>query len=53
MLIEGNFPHHGAVAFGHFGKSLYEIFKFLGVPTDEIGINRPAAIAYAGENPFA
>ena len=53
VLIEGNFPHHGAVAFGHFGKSLYEIFKFLGVPTDEIGINRPAAIAYAGENPFA
>ena len=21
VLIEKNFPHHGAVAFGHFGKS--------------------------------
>ena len=26
-LIEKNFPHHGAVAFGHFGKQLYEVFK--------------------------
>mgnify|MGYP000108004950 CR=1 FL=1 len=24
VLIEKNFPHHGAVAFGHFGKTLYE-----------------------------
>ena len=30
VLIEGNYPHHGAVAFGHFGKSLYEIFKYIG-----------------------
>ena len=27
VLIEKNFPHHGAVAFGHFGKALYEVFK--------------------------
>ena len=31
VLIEGNYPHHGAVAFGHFGKALYEIFKYIGV----------------------
>ena len=27
VLIEKNFPHHGAVAFGHYGKALYEVFK--------------------------
>ena len=27
VLIEGGFPHHGAVAFGHYGKALYEVFK--------------------------
>ena len=26
VLIEKNFPHHGAVAFGHFGKTLFEYF---------------------------
>ena len=26
VLIEKNFPHHGAVAFGHYGKALYEVF---------------------------
>ena len=26
VLIEGNVPHHGAVAFGHYGKALYEVF---------------------------
>lgn len=29
VLIEKNFPHHGAVAFGHFGKILYEVFKYI------------------------
>ena len=24
VLIEGNYPHHGAVAFGNYGKALYE-----------------------------
>ena len=31
VLIEKNYPHHGAVAFGHFGKALYEVFKYVGV----------------------
>lgn len=50
VLIEGNYPHHGAVAFGHFGKTLYEVFKYLGVP--EIGFNQPKGMLYQSENPF-
>ena len=50
-LIEKNFPHHGAVAFGHFGKQLYEVFKYLGV--EEIGFNQPAGMLYKSENLFA
>lgn len=50
-LIEKNFPHHGAVAFGHFGKELFEVFKYLGV--EEIGFNQPAGMLYKTENPFA
>lgn len=53
VLIEGNYPHHGAVAFGHFGKTLYEIFKYIGVPVEEIGYNQPKGIRYPTENPFA
>lgn len=53
VLIEGNYPHHGAVAFGHFGKSLYEIFKYIGVPVEEIGYNQPKGVKYPTENPFA
>ena len=40
VLIEKNFPHHGAVAFGNFGKTLYEVFKYVGVPVEEIGYNQ-------------
>lgn len=50
VLIEGNYPHHGAVAFGHFGKTLYEVFKYIGVP--EIGFNQPKGMLYKSENPF-
>ncbi len=53
VLIEGNYPHHGAVAFGHFGKSLYEVFKLIGVDTAEIGFNQPKGMLYPSENPFA
>lgn len=53
VLIEGNYPHHGAVAFGHFGKTLYEIFKYIGVPVEEIGYNQPKGVRYPTENPFA
>ncbi len=53
VLIEGNYPHHGAVAFGHHGKALYEVFKYIGVCPDEIGYNHPASVPYRTENPFA
>lgn len=51
VLIEGNFPHHGAVAFGHFGKAIFEVFKYLGIT--EIGYNQPKSLPYPSENPFA
>lgn len=53
VLIEKNYPHHGAVAFGHFGKTLYEVFKYIGVPVEEIDFNRPKGMMYPTENPFA
>ena len=53
VLIEKNYPHHGAVAFGHFGKELYEVFRYLGVPADEINFNQPKGMMYKTENPFA
>jgi L-fucose isomerase-like protein len=52
VLIEGNYPHHGAVAFGHFGKTLFEVFKYIGVNVEEIGYNRPKGDRYPTENPF-
>ena len=52
VLIEKNYPHHGAVAFGHFGKELFEVFKYIGVPMEEINFNQSAAIMYPTENPF-
>ena len=51
VLIEKGFPHHGAVAFAHCGKSLYEVFRYFGV--QDIGYNHPAALPYASENPFS
>lgn len=53
VLVEKNYPHHGAVAFGHFGKALYEVFKYIGVETDEINFNQPKGMMYPTENPFA
>ncbi|SHI53714.1 L-fucose isomerase [Butyrivibrio fibrisolvens DSM 3071] len=53
VLIEKNFPHHGAVAFGNWGKQLFEVFKYIGVPVEEIGYNQPAEVKYPTENPWA
>ena len=52
VLIEKNYPHHGAVSFGHHGKALFEVFKLLGVPVDEINYNQPKSLPYPTENPF-
>ena len=50
VLIENGFPHHGAVAFGHYGKTLFELFKYLGA--EKVDYNQPATLPYKTENPF-
>ena len=51
VLVQKSYPHHGAVAFGHYGKALFEVFKFLGVT--DIAYNQPKSLPYPTENPFA
>ena len=51
-LIDGNYPHHGAVAFGHHGKALIDVFKYIGVCPCEIEYNRPEGNLYKTENPY-
>ena len=41
VLIQKRYPHHGAVAFGHYGKALFEVFKFLGI--QDIAYTSPRA----------
>lgn len=53
VLLEKNYPHHGAVAFGNHGKALFEVFKYIGVPVEEIGYNQPAGVRYPTENPWS
>lgn len=53
VLIEKNYPHHGAVAFGNHGKYLYEVFKYVGVPVEDINYNQPKGVRYPTENPWA
>ena len=50
-LIQNRFPHHGAVAFSHCGKTLFEVMKYLGIKN--IDYNRPAGTLYCTENPFS
>lgn len=50
VLIEHNFPHHGAVTFGHHGKLLFEVFAYLGLSS--IYFNQPQQMLYPSENPF-
>jgi len=51
VLVGKRYPHHGAVAFSHVGKYLFEVFKFLGVK--DIAYNQPASLPYPTENPWA
>ena len=51
VLIQKGYPHHGAVAFAHVGKYLFEVFQFLGVK--DIAYNQPRSLPYPTENPFA
>lgn len=51
VLISKQYPHHGAVAFGHFGKALYTLFNYLGI--EDISFNQPEGMLYKDENPFS
>ena len=51
VLVQKHYPHHGAVAFGHFGSALFEVFKYFGVA--DIAYNQPKCLPYPTENPFA
>ncbi len=51
VLVEKQYPHHGAVAFGHIGKVLFDLFKYLGIK--DIAYNQPKSLPYPTENPFA
>ena len=50
VLLQKRYPHHGAVAFGHYGRAIFEVFKYLGVV--DISYNQPASLPYPSENPF-
>ena len=52
VLIEKNYPHHAAVMFDHCGKYLWEVFKYLGVPVQDIDYNKCRGNYYPTENPF-
>ena len=51
VLVQKRYPHHGAVAFAHCGKAIFEVFKYLGI--QDIAYNQPANLPYPTENPFA
>ncbi|MBR4726724.1 MAG: fucose isomerase [Clostridia bacterium] len=51
VLVQKRYPHHGAVAFAHCGKLLFEVFKYLGVK--DIAWNQPKNLPYPTENPWA
>ena len=51
VLIEGGYPHHGAVAFGKAGKALFSVMQLLGA--EKVSFNQPRGMLYPSENPFA
>ncbi|MDO4174778.1 MAG: fucose isomerase [Eubacteriales bacterium] len=51
VLIAKRYPHHGVVVFGHWGKALYEVLKYIGIA--DISYNQPKSLPYPNENPFA
>ena len=50
VLIEKHYPHHGAVAFAHVGRVLFDVFRYLGIK--DIAYNQPKSLPYPTENPF-
>lgn len=50
VLLQKRYPHHAAVAFGHVGRALFDVLRYLGI--EDTSYNRPAGVLYPGENPF-
>ena len=50
VLIQKRYPHHGAVAFAHCGKALFEVLKYFGV--SDIAYTQPKSLPYPTENPL-
>ena len=51
VLLEKQYPHHGAVGFDHVGRVLFDATRLLGVC--DVATPKPAGALYDGENPFA
>lgn len=50
VMLEKQFPHHGAVAFAHVGGTLFDATRMLGV--EDVNAPRTRGNLYPGENPF-
>ena len=51
VIIAGRYPHHAAVAFGHAGEALFDVFSHIGAR--KVSYNQPKSLPYPTENPFA
>lgn len=52
VLVEKQFPHHGALLFDHYGQAVYEVLKYLGLDAKDIDYNKREGEYYETENPF-
>jgi L-fucose isomerase-like protein len=50
VLIEKQFPHHGAVGMAHVGRVLHDAVMLLGIA--DVNAPKKAGDLYPGENPF-
>ena len=51
VILEKHFPNHCIVLFGHYGRELMGVLKYLGIK--DVEYNHPKYIPYIGENAFA
>lgn len=49
-MIQKRSPYHGAVAFAHCGKALFEVLKYFGVT--DIAYNQPKHLPYPTKIPL-
>ncbi|ORT51173.1 fucose isomerase [Vibrio sp. qd031] len=49
VLVQKRYPHHAGIAFGHAGKTLYQVLDLLGVT--DIDYNQPSNERYPNEIP--